>query len=327
MKQLVCGIDFGGTSIRAAVANEAGKILGQSQVSTPTQGGPNAVIEQIAACAKNVIERSDDPVSRIGIGAPGLVDIASGTTKFLPNLETQWVDVPLGARLSEQLNCPVRVLNDARAATLGELRFGHGRSQPNLTMAFFSVGTGIGGGIAIDGQLRLGPLGAAGELGHQTIVADGPRCSCGNRGCLEALSSGPAIAAAGATLVSGELAPALSQLVDGDPGRVTPGLMGQVADSEPEVAQAIEQAATNIGIAAANVVTILHPQLIVIGGGVGQLGDLILDPIRAEIEKRVNMFPPYDVRVESSMLEDQAGLYGAIALALEPEPWPAYPLS
>ena len=152
-------------------------------------------------------EAGPGPLLGLGMGTPGLVDVATGTTRFLPNMPTQWRDVPVAAILGERLGCPVRLLNDVRTALLGELRFGHGKDHPRMTMAFFAIGTGVGGAVAIDGQLRLGPLGAAGELGHQTIITDGPRCGCGNRGCLEALASGPAITAEGVRLMLAGLAP------------------------------------------------------------------------------------------------------------------------
>ena len=127
------------------------------------------------------------------MGVPGLVEIDTGITKFLPNFPGHWRDVEVARILSARIGCHVQLLNDVRTATLGELTFGHGRGVN--TMAFFSLGTGVGGGIVVDGKLRLGPLGAAGELGHMTILPDGPPCGCGSRGCLETLVGAPAIAA------------------------------------------------------------------------------------------------------------------------------------
>jgi glucokinase len=164
--------------------------------------------------------------------------------------------------------------------------------------------------------LWLGPLGAAGELGHQTIVADGPRCGCGNRGCLEAIASGTAIAAAGIRLMRSGLAPALHALVAGSDEGVTPREMAAVAEHDLLIREAIVDAARAIGIAAANVVTILHPDLIVLGGGVAEIGPLLSDTVRQVIRDRVQMFPTDQVRVERSLLGDRAGLCGAIALAL-----------
>lgn len=160
------------------------------------------------------------------------------------------------------------------------------------------------------------PLGAAGEIGHQTILPDGPLCGCGNRGCLETLASGPAIAAEGVRLLLSGNAPTLHALCEGNASKVSPSIMGAAARAgEASVAAAIQRAAEWLGIGVANLVTVLHPDLIVLGRGVAELGDLLLTPVREAIRQRVGMFPTADVRVERSALGDNAGLMGGIALA------------
>jgi glucokinase len=209
----------------------------------------------------------------------------------------------------------VRLLNDVRTATLGELTYGHGQGQA-ASMVFFALGTGVGGGVAIDGVLRLGPLGAAGELGHQTILVNGPLCGCGNRGCLETLASGPAITAEGVRLLKTGLAPKLHELVAGDAGLITPKEMVAAAEAgDDAVRDAILRAAEYLGIGVANAVTILHPQLVVLGGGVAEMGAILIDRVDQVMRKRVGMFPTDDVRVVASRLGHRAGLLGAIALA------------
>jgi len=324
MAGLLAGVDLGGTSIKAALADESGRVLARDAIPTESHQGPDGVLARIADLIQRLHSNiaNESPQAQLlglGMGVPGLVDVQTGTTKFLPNLPTQWRNVPAAATLSERLGSPVRLLNDVRTATLGELRFGHGRNQPRATLAFFSIGTGVGGGVAIDGQLRLGPLGAAGELGHQTLMADGPRCGCGNRGCLEALASGPAILAEGVRLMRTGLAPQLHQLVAGQCDRVTPREMLSAAGAGDElVREALQRAATWIGIAAANVVTVLHPDLVVLGGGVAELGDLLTSTVQSVIRDRVGMFPTDTVQVVRSQLGDSAGLMGAIALAQSP---------
>ena len=193
--------------------------------------------------------------------------------------------------LSERLGAPVHLLNDVRAATLGEFTLGAGRGTS--TMALFALGTGIGGGGVVDGKLRLGPLGAAGELGHQIVNPTGPLCGCGNRGCLEAVASGRAIAAAGVRLLRSGQAPALFDLTGGDAGQVTAETMGEAARAGDEaVTRELERIAGLVGIAAANVVA-LHPELIVLAGGVAGLGDLLFDGVRRELAERVRVFPTY----------------------------------
>ncbi len=316
---MYAGIDLGGTSIKAAIADDVGELLLSRTIATDSNRGPDDVVQRIGALVQELLAEhgGDQSLAGLGIGVPGLVDIEKGETKFLPNLATQWRDIPVAAMLANQLSCPVRLLNDVRTATLGELRWGHGKDDPKVTMAFFSIGTGIGGGIAIDGQLRLGPLGAAGELGHQTIDPNGPRCGCGNRGCLEAFASGPAIAGAGVRLMRSGLAPTLHDLVDGSSDRVTPREVVIAAEHDPYVRGVLVDAGKAIGIAAANVVAILHPQLIVLGGGVAEVGPLLSETVANEIHERIGMFPTDDVRVEHSLLGEQAGLRGAIALAMQ----------
>lgn len=322
MISLFAGIDLGGTTIGGVLADTAGRIVEQETIATESHAGPATVIERIALLIERMTGRArlraSLRVDAVGIGCPGLVDVARGVTKFFPNLPTQWREVPLAAILAKRLDCPVSILNDVRTATLGELVFGHGRElgKMPLTLAFFSIGTGIGGGLVIDGKLRLGPLGAAGELGHQTVLLDGPLCGCGNRGCLEAVASAPAITAEAVRLMLSGQSPTLFTLVEGRAALITPQKIAEAALAGDSGAQeAIDRAVTFLGIGIANVVTCLHPQLIVLGGGVAEMGDLLLSPLRRSLRERVGMFPPDDVRIECSQLGPNAGPLGAVALA------------
>lgn len=307
------GIDLGGTTISAAAASAEGRLLGGRTIPTESHLGPEGVLDRIAAMALELCGGAAP--AALGLGVPGLVDLAQGRTLFLPNLPTQWRGVEAARILGARLGCPVRLLNDARQAALGELVFGAGREVRD--MVFFTLGTGIGGGVVLDGKLRLGPLGAAGELGHQTLIPDGPPCGCGNRGCLETLASGPALSAEGVRLMRTGLAPKLYEMAGGDAGAVTPKLMGEAALAGDEAArEAIARIARWLAIGAANVATAVHPQLIVLGGGVAALGDLLLEPLRAELALRLRMFPAETVRVERSQLGGDAGLWGGVALAM-----------
>ena len=312
------GIDLGGTYIKAALASADAATISQASWDTETHGGPDHVIDRMAGLVETLMTdtQSEDLVA-VGVGMPGLVDIASGESKFLPNFPTQWRDIPVASQLQRKLDCNVRLLNDVRTATLGELKFGHGRGRDDITFAFFSLGTGVGGGVVIDGDLRLGPLGAAGELGHQTILPDGPRCGCGNRGCLETLASGPAIAAEGVRLMRMGLAPYLHELTDGQADLVTTREMATASAQDESIREAVERAAQYIGVAAANVVSVLHPDMIVLGGGVALLGEVLVNGVREAITNRVGMFPTDNVEVVLSKLGDQAGVSGAIALAMQ----------
>ena len=316
MKSFV-GVDLGGTRTKLALADVAGRVQKKSIIATQAEDGPTAVLQRIGDAIEDLVRRMDAGPVGIGIGVPGLVDFENGATKFLPNLTSHWRDVPVAATLGKRFDCEVHLLNDVRAATNGELHFGHGCDREHVTMAFLSIGTGIGGGLVIDGRLRLGPFGAAGEMGHQTLVPDGPRCGCGNRGCLEALASGPAIASEGVRLMRIGLAPYLQGLVNGSAEKVTTEKMSLAAEQDTPVADAITKAGDYLGIAMANVVSTLHPDLIVIGGGVAQLGDRLLQPMRLAIQERVRMFPTDAIEVLPSKLGDSAGVLGAVALAMQ----------
>jgi glucokinase len=219
-------------------------------------------------------------------------------------------------RLSAAVGCPVFLLNDARMAALGELWFGQGRGAK--TMVVFTVGTGIGGGVVIDRKLRLGALGAAGEIGHQTILPDGPLCGCGNRGCLETLAGGPALIGAGVRLMKSGHAPRLYDMVEGSADRVTPGLMAKAAAAgDSSVREELLRAARMLGIGVSNVIVVLYPELVVLGGDVAnEIGPLLIDTVRREVRERVRLFPVDKVRIESSALQEKAGLWGGIALAI-----------
>lgn len=316
MADIYASIDLGGTNIAGVFAGADGRILGERKLPTQSHEGPAAVLARIAELVNGLAQEVGSRPRALGMGIPGLADLRNGVTKFLPNLPTQWRDVPVRDVLSPKIGCPVYLLNDVRLATLGELTFGHGRSA--RTMIFFALGTGIGGGVAVDGKLRLGPLGAAGELGHQTILPDGPRCGCGSRGCLETLASGPAITAEGVRLMLSGLAPRLHELTRGDASAVTPREMVAAAEAgDTRVKEAIVRAAGYLGIGVANVVTILHPDLVVLGGGVAAIGPLLFDTVRQTVRERVGMFPTDDINIKPSLLGEQAGALGGIALAMK----------
>ncbi len=313
-------VDLGGSHIGLALGRldlDAGsyRLEVRKTLQAPGYGGWEPALDWIGS---GLIELADElgesPVA-VGVGCPGWVDIEGGVTRFLPNLPTQWRDVQVAQILGERLGVTVHLLNDVRAATLGEYSLGTGRGTS--TMALFALGTGIGGGVVVDGRLRLGPLGSAGELGHQIVDPAGPLCGCGGRGCLEATASGPAIAAAGVRLLLSGQAPALFDLTGGDVEEVSAETMGEAARAGDEaVTHELGRIAGLVGIAAANVVVALHPELIVLGGGVAGLGDVLFDGVRQTIAERVRVFPTDDVRVEPAALGTDAGLVGSMVWAL-----------
>jgi glucokinase len=319
MKKFI-GCDLGGTNVKAAVIDpETGEIVIEKQVPTQAWEGHMAVMVRIAALVDSLLEDSGLPKSEIGgigIGAPGVLDLEKGETVFLPNLPGTWPHVPLGPTVSELTGLPVHLLNDVRAITFGEWKFGAGRGAS--TIAVFAIGTGIGGGLVINNRLHLGMGGAAGELGHTMIDFNGPQCGCGSRGCLETFASGPAIAALGMKAVAQGWTTQITGLVEHDLNRITPKVIYRAALEGDRVAQEIyEQVGFYIGIAVANVMASLNPERVVIAGGVSQAGELLLAPIRRTARERVFIMDKDRVEIVQALLGNNAGPVGTALWAHE----------
>lgn len=312
------GCDLGGTNMRAAIVDvDSGSVLHQMSVPTSARDGHDAVMQRMAELCLDVIQSAGvdkEKVGGIGIGAPGVLDLEKGETLFLPNLEGTWPHVPLRDTIAKLTDLPTTLLNDVRSITNGEWLFGAGRGVD--TLAVFAIGTGIGGGLVINGQLHLGIGGTGGELGHTTIDYNGPVCGCGNKGCLEALASGPAIAAMGMKAVAQGLTTRLADMCEGDLNRITPKLIAQTAEAGDEIAKDIfEKAGFYLGIAAANICVTVGPRRIIIGGGVARAGDLLLEPIRRTLRERVTVMPVEQVEVLPSLLDNKAGVIGVACWA------------
>lgn len=316
-------IDLGGTKIAGALATEDGQVLAERVIATESHGGPFAVLARIADLLCDLAAGAGVRPLALGMGVPGLADLERGVVKFLPNLPSQWREVPAGDYLQAALGCPVKLLNDVRMAALGELVYGYGidhawapSGRMQGAMVFYALGTGIGGGLAIDGRLYLGPWGASAEVGHMTVVPDGPACSCGSRGCLEIYASGPAITGQGVRLLLAGQTTCLYDLVAGRPERVNPAVMAQAAAlGDERVRTVLVQAAEYLGISVANTILMIHPRLVVLGGSVAEIGPLLFDTVRAVVAWRVGMFSAADVEIVPSRLGNRAGLLGGIALA------------
>ena len=317
MKKYI-GCDLGGTNMRAAIVDVGdGSMLYQMSIPTQARDGHDAVMRRMAGLFLQMIEwagMKKEDVGAIGIGVPGVLDLEKGETLFLPNLPSTWPHIPLRDTIAKFTGLPVALLNDVRSITNGEWRFGAGRGVD--TVAVFAIGTGVGGGLVINGQLHLGIGGTAGELGHMTIDFTGPRCGCGNYGCLETYSSGPAIAAMGMKAVSQGLTTQISELCSYDLNRITPELIEKAARAGDETAMDIyERAGFALGIAAANVCVSIGPRRIILAGGVSQAGDLLLIPIRRTLRERVTVMPVEQVEVVQSQLGNNAGVIGAACWA------------
>lgn len=312
MKKFI-GCDLGGTNLRAAIVDvENGSVLHLASIPTQAREMHEAVMQRMAELILQVIQEAGmdkAAIGGIGIGVPGVLDLERGETLFLPNLPGTWPHVPLRDTITRLTGLPTVLLNDVRSITNGEWRFGAGRGVD--TIAVLAIGTGIGGGLVINGQLHLGIGGTGGELGHTMIDFNGPRCGCGNYGCLEAYASGPAIAAMGVKAVMQGLTTNIAALCDNDLNQITPKLIAKAANAGDEIAKDIfEKVGFYIGIAAANVCAAIGPRRIIIGGGVAKAGDLLLDPIRRTVRERVRVMPVEQVEIVPSQLGDNAGIMG-----------------
>ncbi len=312
------GVDLGGTQIKLALSDAQGEILAGHVIDTQSESGPESILDTIATEARKLSEACGVQPHSMGFAIPGTLDIEKGKTLFLPNLSGNWRNIPVKQIVEEKLGCPVYILNDVRAATLGELLFGRGREVQS--MVFISIGTGLGAGIVLDGQLRLGAIGSAGELGHIVVQPGGRPCGCGQQGCLETLVSGPALIAEGVRLLLSGQAPKLHEIVGGDAGKVTPITLGQAANAgEVTSLHVIQRMAQNLALAINNLILTIHPELVVIGGGVAGLGDLLFFPLRQAVKAGESMIPINGLRIEPSAMGDKMGVMGAVAVAMEGE--------
>ena len=290
------GLDLGATNLKwAVVASDDGMwaTLAHGQAPTnivaDTAAVPAAVVEQLVQVAGEVVA-AWAPVATVGIGVPGLYDPVTGRTRFLVNVPGPWDGQPVAGPVGASLSLPAVLVNDARAFGLAELRLGAGRGAS--TMIGLTLGTGVGGVIAVDGRVVQGHDGTAGELGHQTIEPDGPWCGCGNRGCVEAFARADQIAAACGTATAEE---AVERARAGD-RRATEGLA---------------QIGRYLGIGIAIMIAVLTPDRVVIGGGVSAAADLLLDPIRDELRRRVRTTALDEVELVTAELGTWAGAIGA----------------
>ena len=267
MNKSLVGVDLGGTQVRAIVCDREGHILSRAATLTLAHEGRDAVIRRILDTIIDAVgPRLWTEIAGIGVGAPGPLNPYSGVVVHAPNLPG-WEDVPLRQLIAERFCVPVALGNDANLAALGEQRFGAGRGVDDLV--YMTISTGIGGGIISGGELFLGHGGFAGEVGHQTILAGGPLCGCGNHGCLEALAAGPAIGRMGREAAEEGRGEALLALAGGDVSRISARVVSQAAAAGDATAiEIIRRAATYVGIGLANLANILNPELFVLGGGV-----------------------------------------------------------
>ena len=313
MNNVYIAIDLGGTRVRAARCRADGTIEARAEQFTHGEDGLDAVLGRIAKTTRQVWPAT--PPTAIGIGAPGPLDPFTGVIYNAPNIPS-FAGLRLRDRLRDLFEVPVYVGNDANVAALAEWRYGAARGHADVV--YLTISTGIGGGVIIDNRLLLGASGLAGELGHISIDYNGRPDKCGNIGCLEALACGPAMRLSAIERLEAGEPSALHQMVNGDLSHVSVELLHAAADAGDALAKSvIAEAAEVIGFGVVSLLHVFNPSIVVIGGGVTNLGGHIFDPIHATVSKHV-MDRRFLAPIVEAELKENVGLLGALALALDP---------
>lgn len=311
MKRYVIGVDLGGTKISTALSTMNGEILSNQVVATNAVEGEEAVLGRIISTIEKVLSDGNvtiDNVQAIGIGSPGPLNAKEGIIITTPNLPFKNYNVVQPLR--DKFNIPVYLDNDANVAAIGEFMFGAGKGKE--TIVYFTVSTGVGGGAILDGNIFRGNTSNALEIGHITVNPNGPRCNCGNIGCLEAMSSGTAIGKRGREAVSTNVETSLRNYNEITSFEV----FTEAAAGDAVAKDIIDEALTYLGIGVANAISIFDPQMIIIGGGVSKAGDIVFDKVREVVNKRCFKSMAQACEILPAGLGADAGVVGAVALAI-----------
>jgi glucokinase len=309
----VVGIDLGGTNIVVGtVAEDGSELIGLVSEPTLPEQGSDAVVARIVRLARaSLAEARGKTIAGVGIGSPGPLDTARGLVLLTPNLG--WTNFPLRDRITEALGLPATLDNDANCAIFGEWWRGAARGAEHVVG--LTIGTGIGGGIVLWGEIYHGASDIAGEIGHMTIDSTGRRCKCGNYGCLEAYASGPAIAARAVEGVEAGADTSLPEYVRGDLSQITAQVVYEAAHDGDEYArEVVHDTAKVLGAGVANIINIFNPQVVVICGGVTLAGDQLFVPLRSEVKRRAFKPAANACRIVPGELTGTAGVYGAAAV-------------
>jgi glucokinase len=316
------GIDVGGTKILGVRADERGYVAEDVRVATRAERGPEAVIERIARVVEKLNPEGAAP--SIGIAMPGPLDHVKGEVYSPPNLPG-WENVPIVRLLRERLalpdSVPLVLVNDANAAALGEFVYGAGSERALgrriRNLVYFTISTGVGGGIITDGRLLTGANGLAAEMGHMVVDAFGRMCNCGNIGCLEAMASGTALAREAAVLVASTRETLIDTLAGGDPANVTAELVSRAAaQGDPLALELMQREGQLVGMGVVSAVHIFNPELVVLGGGVTNAGDLLFNPVRETVARRVQPAYRGTFDIVPAALGGRSGALGAVAAAV-----------
>ena len=309
------GVDLGGTTIKTGIVSSDGKIIAQSKFPTLGEEGPNAVISQIQRSIDEVLPRAKGKRLRgIGIGSPGIVDEKGGIVKDPPNF-ANWHNIALGNAIKKKFPYDVKVENDANVAAIAEARFGAGKRHPNFLFVIW--GTGVGGGIILNGSIYRGPFGGAGEIGHVCIDYQGLQCNCGARGCVEAYVGQRYLSQRTVERLKSNPRSRILTLVNGDMSKVEPKYISEAALRGDKLAREIfTEAGTLLGVALGSVLNTIDLRVIIIGGGISAAGDFVFTAIRKSVQSHVMKPMRQDITVLPAKLGNSAGILGAAGLVL-----------
>ncbi len=309
-RDLVIGVDLGGTNVNSAVVDDGGRISHRAWQSISGSRTAGEVIDRLVTCVEMTMDSCGrGRVAGVGVGTPGLIPEDSGIVVYAPNVP-EWVDLPLQSILRERLGLPVTIENDANAAAIGEHWVGAAAGKANVIC--ITLGTGVGGAIIMNNEVWRGSNGAGGEIGHMTVVENGRMCGCGAPGCLEAYASATAIAEQARELVHGRRKSVLREMSGGNLDRIDAAMVAEAAGQGDDTAREVmHRSATLLGTAVSSLTNLLNPELIVIGGGVIKAGDLIFNPIGAEVARRAYKWSAGILRIVPAKLGDDAGIIGA----------------
>lgn len=308
------GIDLGGTNIAVGIVNEKGNILAQTSTPTLASRPYTDLVKDMAGCILSVMSETgitQDEIESIGIGVPGVADQKDGVVIFCPNLG--WHNVPIRGELQKYINKPVLIDNDATVAGLAENYAGV--SAGCQSSVFLTLGTGLGGGIIINGRPWSGAHGVGSEIGHMTLAVDGVPCTCGNDGCVERYCSATAIIRMARQAVQGYPDSLILKLAEGDPQKINARVVTDAAKAgDPTAVEVFDRFARYLAITINNIICFLDPEMIVLGGGVSKAGAFLLDKVRAQLPRYLLYKSLPQARVELARLGNEAGIIGAAML-------------
>jgi len=307
MAKCYLGIDLGGTEVKIAVVNSRGKIVDEASISQTNGYSPETLVRRIIEKARAL--RGFESVCGTGVGVAGDIDQKKGVVRFSPNLN-KWKNIKLRNLLRPYLKGPIVIDNDANAAALGAYFLDAKTKAKNIVCV--TLGTGVGGGIILDGRIYRGATGTAGEIGHIHYDADGPKCNCGSRGCIEAYAGAPRIVEAGKKIKSA----ILRKMLAGNMGNLNPKILQEAASrGDPAARKLWKETGAKLGVIFADLVNLLNPEMIIISGGISRANKLLTGPIKSTVLRRAFKTPARACKIVVSKFTNKLGVVGAALLA------------